>query len=130
MRGRCLCGQLSWEASGPETWACYCHCDDCRRQCGAPVVAFIGVETSGFEWVGTPKRYASSPGVIRSFCGTCGSPMAFQAEHYPGEIHVYAAQLEDPKDFKPMFHVHYREHLPWLGLKDDLPKFEGSAPSD
>jgi hypothetical protein len=54
--------------------------------------------------------------------------MAFQAEHYPGEIHVYAAQLEDPKAFAPAFHVHYSEHLPWLGLTDDLPKHPHSAP--
>lgn len=127
MQGRCLCGQLKWEAKGPETWACYCHCDDCRRHCGAPVVAFIGVEISGFEWIGRPKGYASSPGVIRSFCGTCGSPMAFQAEHYPGEIHVHAAQLVEPQAFSPDFHVHYREHLPWLSLSDDLKKYEGSA---
>jgi len=128
MKGRCLCGNLQWEASGASTWQCYCHCDDCRRQCGAPVVAFIGVDSGQFRWVGTPKTYASSPGVTRSFCGTCGSPMAFQAERYPGEIHVYAAQLEDPKAFAPTFHVHYSAHLPWLALTDDLPKHPHSAP--
>ena len=35
--------------------------------------------------------------------------MAFQAEHYPGEIHLYAATLENPQDFEPSFHVHYRK---------------------
>ena len=128
MKGRCLCGDLRWEASGSPTWQCYCHCDDCRRQCGAPVVAFVGVRATGFRWIGEPVIYASSPGVERSFCGRCGSPMAFQAAHYPGEIHVYAAQLEDPVAFAPAFHVHYSERLPWLHLTDDLPKHPHSAP--
>lgn len=127
MQGRCLCGNLQWTADGPRTWECLCHCDDCRRQCGAPVVAFIGVETDAFRWVGQPSTYSSSPSVTRSFCGTCGSPMAFQAEHYPGEIHVYAAQLDRPETFNPTFHVHYAEHLPWLSLNDSLKKYEGSA---
>ena len=52
--------------------------------------------------------------------------MAFQAEHYAGEIHLYAAILDNPQDFKPEFHVHYDEKLDWLRLTDDLPKYTGS----
>ena len=122
-KGHCLCGQVSWSYSGESTWACYCHCDNCRRNCAAPVVAFIGVRLEDFQWTGnTPGTYNSSPGVNRFFCSTCGTPMAFQAEHYPGEIHVYAASLENPEDFKPDFHVHSSEKLSWLSLNDDLPK--------
>lgn len=54
--------------------------------------------------------------------------MAFQAEHYPGEIHLYAASLSDPAAFEPAFHVHYEERLPWLHIDDDLPKHTGFAP--
>ncbi|WP_240514075.1 GFA family protein [Paramylibacter kogurei] len=127
MKGHCFCGQTRWEYSGDETWSCYCHCDDCRRTCGAPVTAFIGVPIDRFRWTGkSPKRYQSSFGVLRHFCETCGSPMAFDAEHYPGEIHLYAASLENPADFKPLFHVHYDSKLPWLHLTDDLPKYPHS----
>lgn len=129
MNGRCLCGALKWTTTGSPTWACYCHCDDCRRQCGAPIVAFIGLRLSDFSWNGARSTFSSSPGVTRHFCPTCGSPMAFQADHYPGEIHVYAAQLENPEAFAPEFHVHYEERLHWLGVADDdLPKHPRSAP--
>lgn len=125
--GHCLCGAVSWEYSGAPTWACFCHCNDCRRNCGSPVTAFIGVKLSGFKWTGeTPKFYASSAGVKRHFCGTCGTPMAFEGAHYAGEIHVYAAGLSDPAQFKPEFHVYYAEKLPWLHLHDDLPKYPHS----
>ena len=52
--------------------------------------------------------------------------MAFQAEHYEDEIHLYAASLDDPQSFKPEFHVHYEKKLDWLHLDDDLPKYTGS----
>jgi len=126
--GHCLCGAVSYRISGDETWACHCHCADCRRQCAAPVTTFLGIPLDRFDWTGAaPKTYASSPGVTRSFCNTCGTPMAFAASRYPGEIHLYAATLSEPEKFTPKFHVHYDEHLPWLALHDDLPKHKNFA---
>lgn len=59
--------------------------------------------------------------------------MGFEAEHYPGGMHLYAASLENPEDFEPTFHVNYESKLPWLQMNDDLPKYEGTllnAPDD
>lgn len=126
-KGHYLCGAITWEYEGAETWACFCHCDSCRRNCAAPVVAFIGVPLAGFQWTGTtPKVYSSSTGVQRHFCDACGTPMAFQADHYAGEIHLYASALEQPQEFAPEFHVHYAEKLEWLHMADDLPKYPKS----
>ena len=59
--GHCLCGRLAFSFSEQPTWACFCHCNDCRRNCAAPIVAFIGVALEGIEWrvdgvAGTPTR--------------------------------------------------------------------------
>ena len=51
--------------------------------------------------------------------------MAFEAEKYEGEIHVYAASLENPESFEPAFHVHVAEKLSWCSLSDDLPTYSG-----
>ena len=127
--GHCHCGAVSFAFTGPQTWACHCHCNDCRRNCAAPLVTFLGTPRNGFAWTGaTPKTYHSSPGVTRHFCDACGTQMAFEAEHYAGEIHLYAATLSDAEDFKPEFHVHYDSKLPWLHIMDDLQKHGGSAP--
>ena len=92
LSGHCLCGAVTWTAEGPELWACYCHCESCRRTCAAPVTAFFGVPRAGFRWTGTdPAAYASSPGVTRRFCGTCGTPMAYLTDEDPDGIHLYAA---------------------------------------
>ena len=126
-RGHCLCGKTGFDYEGAVTWACYCHCDDCRRNCAAPVVAWFGVPIGNFRWLGqVPKTVESSKGVHRHFCETCGSPVAFEADHYPGGMHLYAATLDDPTDFQPTFHVNHQSKLPWLLMDDDLPKYEGT----
>ncbi len=126
-RGFCLCQKTTWEFEGEISWACYCHWDDCRRNCAAPVVAWLGIPARWLTWTGqSPKSFSSSKGVTRYCCEACGSPLAFEAEHYPDEIHLYAASLEKPELFKPAFHVNYGSKLPWLEMNDNLPKHENS----
>jgi hypothetical protein len=121
--GHCLCGAVSFAYDGPENWRGYCHCDSCRRATGSPVTAFMGVPHGHWRWTGAePVAYASSPGVTRRFCPTCGSPVSYQSLDQPDEIHFYAALLDDPADFAPDAHFHYDEHLPWLQITDGLKK--------
>lgn len=125
-RGWCLCKKTRWAFEGPVSWACYCHCDDCRRNCAAPVTAWLGVPLAQFRWTGdAPGTVISSKGIYRHFCATCGTPLALEADHYPGGMHLYAASLEHPETFKPTFHVNYQSKLSWLAMEDDLPKYEG-----
>lgn len=127
IRGHCLCHRTMWEFKGEVTWSCYCHCDDCRRNCASPVVAWFGVPLKNFKWLNNaPKTYESSKGVWRHFCRTCGTPMGFEALHYAGGMHLYAATLEDPCNFKPTFHVNYGSKLPWLDLVDNLKKYDST----
>ena len=59
--------------------------------------------------------------------------MGFEADHYPGGMHLYAAALEKPEDFTPSFHVNFQSKLPWLQIDDDLKKYNGTllnAPED
>jgi hypothetical protein len=123
--GHCLCGAVSYEYDGPENWRGHCHCESCRRNTSAPFTTYFGVSWENFKWTGKmPKVFQSSPGVKRHFCGTCGTPMAYEAEKFSHEIHLYAASLDDPRDFQPDFHVFDSERLPWIQLSDHLPRFE------
>ncbi|MDP6474571.1 MAG: GFA family protein [Alphaproteobacteria bacterium] len=128
--GRCLCGDVVYQYSGPENWSGHCHCESCRRNCSAAIVTFFGVPRSAYRFTGAePGVYESSPGVRRLFCRRCGTPMAYDADRYPHEIHFYAASLDDPEKFTPQFHVHSGERLAWLNVVDELPKYEKSASS-
>ena len=127
-RGRCLCGAVTYEFQGPENWRAYCHCESCRRNTSSPVTAFFGVPRDAVRFTGAaPKVFNSSPGVRRLFCGHCGSPMAFESERWPGEIHLYAASLEDPEAYRPQGHVHVAERLSWFDVRDDLPRHKQSG---
>ena len=129
--GRCLCGDVRYEYDGPENWQGYCHCESCRRNTSSPVTTYFGVPRDAYRFIGrTPAVYESSPGVRRHFCDRCGTPMAYDANSFPHEIHFYAASLNDPENFSPTFHVHCAEQLPWFDVDDDFPRHaRGSADS-
>jgi hypothetical protein len=121
--GHCLCGAVAFAYDGPENWMAHCHCESCRRATASAFTSFLGVPNGHWRWTGAaPKTYISSPGVTRSFCGTCGSPVAYQAERFPDEIHFHAALLDDPGLYHPTIHVHAAEQVPWITLGDGLPR--------
>lgn len=127
-RGHCLCGKVSFEYEGPENWRAHCHCESCRRNTSSAFTTFMGVPNTAYRFTGVaPAVYVSSPGVRRLFCANCGTPMAYETDKYPKEIHFYAASLEKPEDFKPAFHVHYAERLSWADINDALPRYDHSG---
>ena len=121
--GRCLCGAVRYRAEPPWNWVAHCHCESCRRATSSPVTTFFAVPQARFAFIGeAPRAHASSPGVRRTFCGTCGSPIAFEHEDAPDEIHVYAVTLDDAADLTVEQHDYWSERLPWLHFADDLPR--------
>jgi len=126
MRGRCLCGSVRFEIDLPVLSCVTCHCESCRRQCSAPMTAYVGLADGQWRWTeGTPRIYRSSPGVARGFCADCGTPLSFRSAKMSGIMHLYVAALEAPDLFAPTLHVAIEEKLPWLKLADGLPTCEG-----
>ena len=79
-----------------------------------------------WRWTGeAPKVYPSSPGVERTFCGNCGTPISFRSGRMSGVMHFYLAAMEDPEQFKPALHVAHEEKLSWSTIADDLPTQNG-----
>ncbi len=123
--GACLCGAVRFEATLPSLWCAHCHCSQCRRFHGAPVVTWVGFNDAGFRiTVGANilRWYSSSALARRGFCGDCGSSFLFQSEQWPGEMHVSLSNVLDPMDRAPEGHVHFDSHVSWLELADDLPR--------
>ncbi len=130
LTGKCLCGVVSWQTPGPVLWAGHCHCESCRRATSAPFTSFFGVPRNSVTWKGTLGSSATSNGkVVRKFCTSCGTQMTYQFEGWPDETHLYAATMDEPSQFEPKAHFHYAEKLAWVHIKDNLPKYPGSADS-
>jgi hypothetical protein len=94
-------------------------------------VAWVTFPTEGFAFVrGAPVRYRSSPPVVRSFCGACGTPLTYEHADFPGEVDVTTASLDDPNAFPPADHTWTSERIAWLALADDLPRFPRTRRDD
>jgi hypothetical protein len=79
--GGCHCGAIRYEATGEPLYVPYCHCASCRGTTGAPVVMFVNFEEKAVQFTkGERKVYHSSPGVNRTFCGDCGTPLSYEGE--------------------------------------------------
>ncbi len=123
-RGRCLCGLVRFVARGEPNWVAHCHCESCRRATSAAFATYAGYARAAVAWVDqAPSSYRSSPGVTRSFCPRCGSPISYESERWPDEIHLFAASFEAPAHFKPQAHVFTEEQLGWVHLADGLPRY-------
>lgn len=115
--GHCLCGAVRYRATGAPKWIANCHCESCRRATGAPVTTYAGFASQSFAYItGEPVRFHSSPGVTRTFCGRCGSPLTYEGARWPGETHVLIGTMDRPQDFVPTGNAFVEERLPWLHL--------------
>ena len=127
--GHCHCGATRYRFDEAAVlWRGICHCGDCTRAAGAPMVGWFGVRDGGWQWQGqTPGAYASSAPATRWFCTTCGTPLAFRSDRWPEEIHFTAATLDDPASFQPRAHFYTHAELPWARVTDDLRRFARTA---
>ena len=122
--GHCLCEAVNYELNAPPIWAAHCHCGSCRRHTASSVATFIAFSSEAFQVTkGRLRVYESSAGVRRCFCGDCGTPMAYESDRRPGEIHLYMGTLDEPEIHPVNFHLCYKERLPWLEISDDTKKY-------
>lgn len=132
--GQCLCGAIHFIAQGEPKWIAFCHCQSCRRATGAVAALYAGFDERQVRFDRqSPASFSSSPGVKRDFCPTCGTPLAYRSERWPGEIHFFVGLFDQAEKMRPQAHVYTREQLPWLHIADDLPRyatFEGKETSE
>lgn len=123
-----MCGAITFEAQGAPNWSGHCHCHSCRRNTGAAFATFVGWPVEAFSYVqGTPRVFNSSPGVKRSFCSDCGTPLTYESDRFPGEVHAYISTHDDPDAFLPEFHVFVSDAISWLHVEDGLPRYAATT---
>ncbi|UOM34911.1 GFA family protein [Acuticoccus sp. I52.16.1] len=90
--GHCQCGAVSFTATVPGDEIDACHCGTCRRMNAGPTMV---VPVQDLVYTGAaPATYASSEWATRSFCGTCGTTLAYQSND--GKFVGMAAFVFDP----------------------------------
>lgn len=132
LSGGCMCGAVRYEGEFPPNDVFHCHCVDCRRSTGQPAVTFVSWNKEQVRFTGAERKiYESSPGVHRTFCGTCGTPLAWEAPSSRSGreiVEIYAGTLDDPAAVVPRWHGFDAERVPWFDIADDLPRHAGIDP--
>lgn len=125
--GGCLCGAVRYRLSGPPRATSLCHCVSCRRAAGAPSVAWVVMNAVDFAIVaGEPRAYASSPGVERTFCGNCGTPLTYRRTN-AASIDVTTASLDAPDSYPPTREIWISEKIAWECVDAALPQYSHSS---
>ena len=124
--GGCHCGAIRYEVRGTPQHTVLCHCVDCRRSAGAPMVgwaAFAEAELSVTQ--GAPKTFNSSGTAMRSFCADCGTGLFYRnAEYLPGIVDIQSVTLDDPTALRATAHIQVAERIDWVESAHMLPMFE------
>ena len=125
-QGGCQCGAVRYEVSGEPQHVALCHCNDCRKSSGAPMVAWAAFTDAQFKLVkGEPVTFNSSGSAMRSFCPKCGSGLYYRnAEFLPGIVDIQSATLDDPDALPPSAHIQVAERLGWMETAHSMPLFD------
>jgi hypothetical protein len=130
MLGGCHCGALRYRVEGTPRTHALCHCSDCRRHAGAPMVswAMFARDAVTIE-KGAVKIYHSSEHGRRHFCPDCGTGLFYSNEQLlPGIIDVQSATLDDPNAFAPQAQIQIADRIGWMARAHALPMFDRYPP--
>jgi hypothetical protein len=128
--GGCHCDAIRYRAEGEPTTHTLCHCTDCRRHAGAPIVGWTMYPAAAVTVTkGSPKVYHSSKDGRRHFCGDCGTGLFYVNEVVlPGIIDIQSATYDNPEAVPACVHIQVAERIPWMEHAHTLPAFERYPP--
>lgn len=129
VKGKCLCGKVRYEISGPLFDISHCHCSMCRRQHGAAFATYADFNPGDFSWTsgeGLVKTYATESGDGWSFCSECGSSLAGTTK---GTVTcITLGSVEGDPVVRPESHIFAGSKAPWHEINDELPQFDEWPP--
>jgi hypothetical protein len=125
-QGGCQCGAVRYEVSGTPQHVVLCHCSDCRKSAGAPVVAWAAFGEDEFRVTqGEATSFNSSGASVRSFCPKCGTGLYFRnVETLPGIVDIQSATLDDPDAIPVQCHIQTADRISWMAEAHGLPEFQ------
>ena len=126
LAGGCHCGAIRYEVEGEALTHALCHCSDCRRHAGAPMVGWTMYPEAAVKLTkGAPKVYESSQHGRRQFCADCGTGLFYtNAQTLPGLIDVQSATYDEPGAVPARIHIQVAERLHWMEHAHQLPQYD------
>ena len=130
LEGGCHCGAIRYWVRGEPVHAALCHCNDCHRHAGAPMVSWTLFGNDNFAVTkGEAKVYASSEHGRRHFCADCGTGLFYaNANILPDIIDIQSGTYDDPDAIPAAVHIQVAERIRWMESAHQLPTFDRYPP--
>ena len=130
LAGGCHCGAVRYQVEGEPLTHSLCHCSDCRRHAGAPMVGWMMFREDAITVTkGAPKVYESSEHGRRHFCPDCGTGLFYtNTKVLAGITDIQSATLDDPNAIPPRVQVQVAERIGWMARAHELPTFDRFPP--
>ena len=120
--GRCLCGAVRYNVTGPLQDVLICHCHECRRWHGHVSATAAAqkedlqlLEQRGLRWTNSPRSDAAAR---RGFCCECGSSLFWDAPELK-TISVAAGTLDGPTGLHVASHWYVSQAADYYEIPDD-----------
>lgn len=122
LHGSCLCGAVTYAASGTARDPAACHCTMCRKQSGHYWAA-VQVMDDDLTIKGEVRWYAASPSAKRGFCPTCGSFLFWKGDADP-DTGIALGALDGPTGLTLERHIFVAEKGDYYTIADAVPQEE------
>jgi hypothetical protein len=126
---RCACGAVRMEVDYPAFWAWHDHSQASRRAHGAAYATYVGTWRKRFRITKGAKSIRrfedKAAGGVRSFCGTCGTPLLYERASAPKWVNVSRALFETRTGREPRYHLHIEQAPEWAYRGETLSPLKG-----
>lgn len=123
--GSCLCGAVTYRATGALRPVIACHCVQCRKSSGHHVAA-TSCARADIEISGDVTWFQSSDTAQRGFCGRCGSNLFWDGAG--ANLSIFAGTLDGDTGLETAGHIFCADKGDYYQITDDLPKADGADP--
>ena len=94
-KGSCLCGSVSYQATGEMRPICACHCTQCRKLSGHFTTSTSSAkkDLQVSDSAGTLSWYKTDS-ASWGFCNRCGSSLFFQPDDNTKRTSIFAGSID------------------------------------
>ena len=121
-KGSCLCGAVTYEATGELRPSVACHCTQCRKTSGhywsatqVPSENLNITKSDGLKW------FRSSNTARRAFCSHCGSSLFWEMDG-EGATSIATGTMDGPTGLRTDKHIFVADKGDYYDISDGLPQ--------
>ncbi|MGL4490658.1 MAG: GFA family protein [Rhizobiaceae bacterium] len=124
-KGGCLCGNITFEATGTPGKPHTCSCKMCQRHTGSLTASWVEFPKEDLAWTGpggAPATFRSSDNSSRAFCPKCGSSIGAIDDAPVVALLIGAFDKTASKELMPTYHSYRGGRPKWWHVDANVPE--------